>query len=64
MRKVLLKIAAGNRGTAINELIGIAAACIVAAFIVIPQLRSFSITVMDTLAAWWGEISGKIFETS
>jgi len=51
-----------NRGFGMNELLSIAAALILAAFIVIPGLRTFAGNVMDGLSDWWhNTINGEIF---
>ncbi len=55
-----------NRGAVgKEEIIGIAITMIVAAFIVIPQLRNFATSVMTSLTDWWGvTISPRIFNTN
>lgn len=54
-----------NRGFGMNELLGIAAALIIAAFVIIPSLREFADSVMEGLKGWWGDtISSKMFPTS
>lgn len=40
-------------GFGMNELLGIAAALILAAFIIIPQLKIFATSVMSGLSTWW-----------
>lgn len=51
-----------NQGFGMNELLGIAAALILAAFIIIPGLRNFADGVMDRLGTWWsGSITSVIF---
>lgn len=51
-----------NRGFGMNELLGIAAALIIAAFVIIPSLRTFAKSVMDGLSDWWGDtISSQMF---
>ncbi len=48
-----------------DEILGIAAALVVAAFVVIPQLRTFAGTVMTGLTNWWtNTIATKIFPTT
>ena len=55
----------GNGGFGMNELMGIAAALILAAFIIIPGLKGFANGVMTKLNTWWGtDIMTKIFSTS
>ncbi len=54
-----------DRGFGMNELLGIAAALIIAAFVIIPSLRTFAKSVMDGLSDWWGNtIESQIFPTS
>lgn len=54
-----------NDGFGMNELLGIAAAIILAAFIIIPELKNFATSVMDKLDTWWsGTIMTKIFPTT
>lgn len=63
MKKRLKKIAKSNRGFGMNELIGIAAALIVAAFIIIPELINFGKSVMGKMDSWWSGISEQVFCT-
>ena len=51
-------------GFGLNELLGIAAAIIIAAFIIIPGMRTFAKGMMDGLESWWSSISTRIFPTS
>ncbi len=52
-------------GFGLNELLGIAAAIIIAAFIIIPGMRTFAQGVMNGLQNWWTNvISNRIFPTS
>ena len=56
---------ADRRGFGMNELLGIAAALILAAFIIIPSLKAFAQSVMTGLGNWWDQtIDSKIFPTS
>jgi hypothetical protein len=48
-------------GFGLNEFLGIAAALIVAALIIIPGLKNFSSRIMQGLNMWWGNISKEIF---
>lgn len=36
-----------------DEIIGIAAGLIIAAFVLIPQLRAFATTIITALSTWW-----------
>lgn len=63
LRKCRLVI--DRRGFGMNELLGIAAAVILAAFIIIPGLQLFAKSVMTGLNNWWGTtILKEIFPTS
>ncbi len=53
-----------RRGFGMNELLGIAAAVILAAFIVIPGLKKFTDAVMKELTDWWGKVGNDIFPTA
>ncbi len=54
-----------NGGFGMNELLGVAAALILAAFIIIPGLRDFSETVITRLTTWWtGTVVSSIFPTT
>jgi len=54
-----------ENGFGMNELLGIAATLLLAAFIIIPGLRTFAGSVMSELTGWWtGNIAPKIFQTS
>jgi hypothetical protein len=51
-----------NNGVGLSELLGTAAAIIIAAFVIIPELKGFAEKVMKELGLWWdGTITGKIF---
>ncbi len=51
-------------GFGMNEILGIAATLIIAAFIVIPQLSSFSKTIMEGLSSWWTTtVKNSLFKT-
>lgn len=74
MKKLMLKLktgkvasfllTGGNGGFGLNELLGIAAVLILAAFVVIPGLTAFGKTIMEKLNEWWGSIVGRIFPSS
>jgi len=52
-------------GFGMNELLGIAAALIIAAFIIIPGLRNIAQSIMTELQEWWtNTIVSKIFTAS
>lgn len=52
-------------GFGLNELLGIAAAIIIAAFIVIPSMRTFAQNMMTGLGNWWNNvIANRIFPTT
>lgn len=52
----------GNSGFGMNELLGIAAGLILAAFIIIPGLQGFARSVMGELTDWWGtDVMSRIF---
>ncbi len=53
-----------KRGFGMNELLGIAAAVILAAFIVIPGMKTFTAAVMKELTDWWDTVGTKIFPTT
>lgn len=47
-----------------NSIIGIAIGLIVAAFVLIPSLKTFATTVMTSMTTWWtGTINGTLFPT-
>lgn len=50
---------------AVSSVIGVAAALIIAAFILIPGLRTFATGIMTTLNSWWsGTVQPAIFPNS
>lgn len=60
----LKKFIARTGGFGINEVLGIAAALIIAAFVVIPALRLFATNIIADLGTWWTGISDNIFPVS
>jgi hypothetical protein len=55
----------GQGGFGLNELLGIAAALIIAGFIIIPQMQIFAKSLMEGLGEWWNNtIAKSIFPTS
>ena len=66
-RSFMLKsrIWADVRGFGMNELLGIAAALIIAGFVIIPGLKGFASWMISEMTEWWEKtISGRIFHTS
>ncbi len=54
----------GEGGFGMNELLGIAAALLLAAFIIIPGLQTFAGSVMTRMTTWWeGSIITRVFPT-
>jgi hypothetical protein len=53
-----------NEGFGMNELLGIAAALILAAFVIIPGLNELAKSVIDGLKGWWTKIAAMTFSTS
>lgn len=54
-----------ERGFGMNELLGIAAALIIAGFVVVPGLRRLAQSIMNGLEGWWKDtIVAKIFQPS
>lgn len=65
MYQGVLKICRSRSGFGMNELLGIAAALILAAFVIIPGLKTFAGDVMQGLSKWWDTIVTKtIFPVS
>ncbi|GAU77864.1 hypothetical protein [Fusibacter sp. 3D3] len=47
-----------------NSIIGVAIGLIIAAFVLIPSLKTFATTVMTSMTTWWtGTINGTLFPT-
>lgn len=62
--RLLLKnrLVSDERGFGMNELLGIAAALIIAGFVVIPGLRGLANSIMTELKNWWDStIKANIF---
>jgi len=58
------RLLSDERGFGMNELLGIAAALIIAGFVIIPSLRTFATSIMTGLTNWWNNtIASKIFPT-
>lgn len=62
IRKARLKLARRG-GFGLNEVLGIAAALIIATAIVIPGLKTFAGNVVDDMGGWWDSHTTDIFET-
>lgn len=57
--------AAGRGGFGMNEVLGAAAALIIAAFVIVPGLRAFAVDIIESLGEWWNDnISERIFPAS
>ncbi len=50
-------------GFGLNEVIGIAAALMIAAVVVVPGLRAFATDTMAELTLWWETVSTGIFQS-
>lgn len=64
MKKFFNRVLHSNDGFGLNEIIGIAAAVVIAAFVIIPGLRTFATTIMTALSTWWNNVQGSVFPTS
>ncbi|NMB98152.1 MAG: hypothetical protein GYA02_16365 [Clostridiaceae bacterium] len=54
-------LAENKNGFGMNELLGIAAAIVIAAFIVIPGLQGITRNIMNKLSDWWDDIADSVF---
>lgn len=52
-----------RKGFGLNEVLGIAAAVIIAAAIVIPGLKGFAENLMGDMTDWWATHTAEIFST-
>ncbi|HHV96007.1 MAG TPA: hypothetical protein GXX37_05965 [Clostridiaceae bacterium] len=50
-----------RNGFGMNEVLGIALAIIVAAFVIIPGLQEFAEDVISRLVTWWASTATKVF---
>lgn len=58
------RLTSDERGFGMNELLGIAAALIIAGFVVVPGLRALADSIMTELKNWWDNtIKASIFHT-
>ena len=63
-QRFLCRFYSRKEGFGMNELLGIAATLIIAAFIIIPGLRTFASSVMTKLTSWWNTtIMNSLFPT-
>ncbi len=63
--KLYSTVIKNNKGFGLSEFLGIAAALIIAAFVIIPELKEFATTIMDEMNEWWEvTISSSIFPDS
>ncbi len=53
-----------NRGFGMNELLGIAAALIIAGLIIIPGFKGLADSMMDGLEGWWKDIADGLFSVT
>jgi hypothetical protein len=59
------RIWADTRGFGMNEVLGIAAALIIAGFVIIPGFRTFTSNILADMTKWWNKtISDQIFRVS
>lgn len=61
-RNIRLKLARRG-GFGLNEVLGIAAALIIATAIIIPGLKTFGQSVVSDMGSWWDTQSSEIFVT-
>lgn len=62
--KRIKKVLNNEKGIGVYEIIGVAAVMIIAAFVIIPGLRSFAESIMESLGTWYDNtISTKLFPT-
>jgi hypothetical protein len=64
VRSITKRFFTRSGGFGMNELLGIAAALIIAAFVVIPGLKELAENLIDKLTDWWEIITDQIFTTS
>lgn len=54
-----------SNGFGLAEVLGIAGVCIVAAFVVIPGLRTFAGSIMTGMSGWWtNTVQPTVFPTT
>ena len=58
---VVNKVKTRNEGFGMNELLGIAAGIIIAAFIIVPGLKDLASGMMNRLQSWWVNIQNEFF---
>lgn len=66
IRKGISRLAMNQKGQSFTELIIlVCAGLVVAAFVMIPGMRTFAATVLNALNSWWtSTVSSRIFPTS
>lgn len=64
MKKKLMKALTRNDGFGLNEVLGIAAAVVIAALIIIPGLSSFAEGIITKMGTWWTAIADDVFLTT
>lgn len=53
-----------RRGFGMNEVLGIAAALIIAGFIIIPGFKTLANSMMGKMTEWWNTTASNIFKAS
>jgi hypothetical protein len=53
----------GESGFGMNEVLGIAAALIIAGLVIIPGLMDFARNILLEMDSWWSDIATEIFHT-
>lgn len=65
VKKSIKKPLENNEGWGKEEIIGTAIVLVIAAFVVVPELREFAESIMTSAKSWWDNaIKSKIFSTS
>ncbi|HOJ11388.1 MAG TPA: hypothetical protein PK733_12465 [Clostridiales bacterium] len=58
------KLLNNRKGFGMNEILGIAAAIVIAALIVLPGLKTFTGDIMEKLTTWWDGVQSVFFSTT
>ena len=61
MKGKIKKALSHNDGFGLNEILGIAAAVIIAALIIIPGLTGFADGLITKMGTWWTNMGDKVF---